>query len=47
MVVNKEDVQVIKLIVKALSPKNDQHQFSSNNIKTQSRVNKKIMKITW
>ena len=39
LLVNKEDVQVI------LSPKHDQHQFSSNNITTQSRVDAKVMRI--
>ena len=39
LLVNKEDVQVI------LSPKRDQHQFSSNNITTQSRVDAKVMRI--
>ena len=37
LLVNKEDVQVI------LSPKRDQHQFSSNNITIQSRVDAKVM----
>lgn len=39
LLVNKEDVQVI------LSPKRDQHQFSSNNITTQSRVDAKVMRM--
>lgn len=39
LLVNKEDVQVI------LSSKHDQHQFSSNNITTQSRVDAKVMRM--